>query len=392
MALIPIRGSRTTLVAVLAAAALAIVRPTSAQEPWKASYFPYVVGGPTDGLMGVFRHQWLKGTTYFVTKKNGEEILNPLSFAGAFSLEGGVGTRGSRFAAATLRGPGLVDGWRFHAEVAARRDGRLGYYPDGDASAGEPEEVVNRVSRSRYLASGEVTRRVVGPIMVSVAGQLVRTEFGPSSDGSLMTPSVADAVSGTDAIGRATLVVDTRDAEFVPGNGVLAEAGVYAGSDATSADNSGYLGSYLQVRGYLSVREGTVLAGRFGIRSLGADAPLSAQYQFPGWERDLTVLGGVESHRGFVKGRYHGRGVILGGFEVRHDLLNAGDFGAITLLGFVDGGRVFRDQRARFTTKDWDVGYGGGVALRILRSSLITFNFAGGPDGFTFGTGTGWSF
>ena len=69
-----------------------------------------------------------------------------------------------------------------------------------------------------------------------------------------------------------------------------------------------------------------------------------------------------------------------------------GDYGAVTLLGFVDGGRVFEREKFSLTTSGWEVGGGGGVALRVLQSALLTFNFAGGPDGFTFSMGTGWSF
>ena len=38
------------------------------------------------------------------------------------------------------------------------------------------------------------------------------------------------------------------------------------------------------------------------------------------------------------------------------------------------------------------VGGGGGLAIRILRSTVLQFNFAGGPDGFQFSMGTGWAF
>jgi len=379
--------------AILVVAAL-FVRQAEAQEPWRASYFPYLVGGPTDGLMGIARYQWTKGAPYFVTKKNGDEIVNPLSFAGAVSLEGGYGTRGTRYFSGVFRGPALVDGWRFHGELTARRDGRFGYYPGGGETVGDPEGQANRVRRSRYLARFELTRRIVGPLMVSAAGSVERTEFSPLSDLSLLTA----AIKGTDAISRVSVIVDTRDAEFVPANGILAEAGAYTGTDGIDPDLQGgsarasYRGGYVHLRGYVSPRPGTVFAGRFGYRGLSAGAPLSATYQMPGWEKDITVLGGVESHRGLVKGRMNGRGVIMGGLEVRHDLLNAGDFGAITLLGFVDGGRVFYDEGPRLTTEGWEMGYGGGAALRILRSAVLTFNFAGGADGFTFGTGTGWSF
>ena len=38
------------------------------------------------------------------------------------------------------------------------------------------------------------------------------------------------------------------------------------------------------------------------------------------------------------------------------------------------------------------VGGGGGVAIRLLRSTILTFNFAGGPEGFQFSAGANWPF
>jgi hypothetical protein len=78
--------------------------------------------------------------------------------------------------------------------------------------------------------------------------------------------------------------------------------------------------------------------------------------------------------------------------ELRHILLDIGDYGAVTLLGFVDGGRVFESEAFQLTTKDWKFGAGGGMALRVLQSALLTFNFAGGPDGLVFSMGSGWGF
>jgi hemolysin activation/secretion protein len=104
------------------------------------------------------------------------------------------------------------------------------------------------------------------------------------------------------------------------------------------------------------------------------------------------VLGGQYSHRSLDVGRLTGRHALFGNLEVRHDLLPFGDLGAITLIGFADAGRVFEDEGFRLTTDDLKVGGGGGVAFRILRSSIFIFNFAGGPDGFRFSVGTGWMF
>lgn len=398
----PLRAvGRALLLATLGSGGVTASAP--GQEPWRASYFPYVVGGPTDGVVGVVRYQLTRNAPYFASRPDGEEVINPLSFAGAFSAEAGVGTRGSRFVTLLFRGPGLVDGWRFHGTIEARRDGRFGSYglgpdagPGGSGAATDGDS--DRARRDRYVARAEVTRTLAGPLRAALAASLERTEFRPigppATWGFLQAP-----IKGTDGIVHATLVLDTRDREFVPANGLLAEAGVLIGTDGVGPDLSGgssgrqaYTGGYVHVRGYVSPREGTVLAGRLGLRSLSAGAPYSAQFMMPGWERDLTVLGGVESHRGFVKGRFGGRGVLLGGAEIRHDLLNAGDFGAVSLLGFVDGGRVFEGEGARLTASGWELGYGGGVALRILRSAVLTFNFAGGGDGFTFGTGVGWSY
>lgn len=385
------------------AAALCLLLPVAAvaQEPWRASYFPYVVGSPTDGVMGIARYQLVRNAPYFIEKTDERDLANPLSFAGALSVEAGIGTRGSRFGSVLFRGPGLIDGWRFHGTLEARREGRFGFHglgPPGEQPSDPPPpgaEDYNRVHRTRYVARAEVTRRIAGPLRVAVAGSVEHTEFTPLTGTTLFGPT---AVSGTDAILRATVVLDIRDLEFVPGNGVLAEASAYVGTDGIDTGvqdgsrRASYTGVAVHLRGYVSPREGTVVAARAGLRRLSAGAPLSARFMLPGWERDLTVLGGWESHRPFVRGRFAGRGVLLGALELRHDLLNAGDLGAVTALGFLDGGRVFEREDLTLTTRGWDWGYGGGLALRILRSAVLTFNFAGGGDGFTFSTGMGWSY
>jgi hypothetical protein len=72
--------------------------------------------------------------------------------------------------------------------------------------------------------------------------------------------------------------------------------------------------------------------------------------------------------------------------------LALGDLGAITALGFLDAGRVFEQESFKITSDGVKVGGGGGIAIRILRSSIFAFNFAGGPDGFNFSLGSGWMF
>jgi hypothetical protein len=154
----------------------------------------------------------------------------------------------------------------------------------------------------------------------------------------------------------------------------------------------GYTRLYTVLRGYLTVREGTVVAARIAASGTGGTPTLDARYTIPAWQREILVLGGQYSHRSLDTGRLAGRHTLFGNLEVRHDLLAFGDLGAISLLGFLDAGRVFEGENFKLTTSDLKVGGGGGIALRILRSTIFTFNFAGGPDGFNYSVGSGWMF
>jgi hypothetical protein len=168
---------------------------------------------------------------------------------------------------------------------------------------------------------------------------------------------------------------------------LLLEAGAQVGSGG-----DGYTRLYTVLRGYLQVREGTVIAARLAATGTGGTPTLDARYSLPAWEREIPILGGQYSHRSLDTGRLTGRHALLGNLEVRHDLISFGDLGAITLLGFVDAGRVFEEENFRLTTEDLKVGGGGGLGFRILRSTIVTLNLAGGPDGFNYSVGTGWMF
>jgi hypothetical protein len=385
--------------------------PLAAQDaaPWRTSYFPYVMGNPSTGLM-------LVGHLHIARQADYDARV---PFDGIFSIEGGISARGSRFATARFRGPRLVAGWRFAADLGAVREATFGYYgqgPDGQgslaASSTDRADDFFRVHRTRYFARGEVTRRLAGPLQVSVAAGAVHYRYTPLLESEAFLGDFSEApLTGTDVSGRVTLIVDTRDNEFLPANGLLLETGIYAGSGhfeertfsppctvcnsapfVASTSSGGYAGGYAHLRGFVSPRSGTVIAGRLAARTLDRSAPLDARYTLPGWEKDITVLGGAESHRSFVPGRFVGRGLLLGSLEIRHNVLDVGDYGAVTLIAFADAGRVFGANSIRWTLDGWKAGGGGGVALRVLRSALLTFNFAGGPDGFTFSMGNGWAF
>ena len=188
--------------------------------------------------------------------------------------------------------------------------------------------------------------------------------------------------------GRLTLVYDSRDSEFDPKRGLFAETSIQEGSGG-----DGYTRFTGVVRGYIPLREGTTIATRIAGSGMTGDPPLNALFEVPTWGNTvIPVVGGISSNRGYDFQRLAGEDVLLFNADIRHDLLNLGDYGAFTLIAFFDAARVFQGEPFKLTTEDMKIGAGGGLAIRLLRFTIWTFNFAGGSDGFKFTAGTGWAF
>jgi outer membrane protein assembly factor BamA len=376
----------------LVVAALLAAGPLSAQDttlaapaertPWRSNYFPYLIGNPVTGLMLVAHFDHSRLADYYAR----------VPYDGIVSLDAGLSGTGSRFFFAGFRAPQLWPGWRLHLTAGASRDSRYGY------GSGESDlRHFDRVHRTRYLVRGELTRRIVGPLAVSAMVGIEQTRWTRLPGSTAFQIDHGDELRQTDGGGRLTLVLDTRDREFLTTRGILAEAGLLVGGggeyrEDDLVEQGSYAGWYTHLRGYVTPRTGTLVAARLAARVVDRVATLQARNTLPGWEGGVDALGGPHAHRSFLPGHLAGRGLLLGSFEVRHNLLDVGDYGAVTLLGFVDGGRVFESEDFRLTTSGWEIGAGGGVGLRVLRSSLLIFNFAGGPEGFRFSMGTGWAF
>ena len=351
------------------------------KTPWRTSYFPYLTGGPNDGPVLAFR------VHYFQPAEYEDRVTTNAAFTG----EAGITPRGGRQVILRFRAPQLWKNWRLKMLAAAVREVRYGYFGLGNETSENGDLVTDaqpflyRVRRARYGGQIDVTRRIRGPFQVALLGNYEWTRFTTLPGPSLFKSDFGPELRETDFSGRVALVYDTRDKEYNTHQGLLLEAGVQGGTGG-----SGYSRLYTVLRGYLTPREGTVIAARFAASGMSGGPTLNARYIIPAWEDQIPVLGGQYSHRSFDTGRFAGKGVVFGNLELRYDLLSLGDLGAITLLGFLDAGRVFEGER--FTTKDLKVGGGGGVGLRILRSSIFTFNLAGGPDGFNYSVGSGWMF
>ena len=353
------------------------------QSPWRLSYFPFISAGDNDGPLISMRARYFQPAEY--------EARN--TYVAAADAAVGFTARGGRYAVAQFQGPLRWPGWRFQGGALAERLVRFGYFGLGNDTEKDSDLLTDddpflyRVRRIRYRGEAEVTRRIHGPLQVALQGAFEQVRFTTLPGPSLFQEDFGEGIKEDDATARLAVVYDTRDNEYNTHRGLLLEAGALVGSG-----NDGYTRIYSILRGYLMPREGTVIAARLAGSGMGGTPTLNARYTLPGWERGVTVVGGEWSQRAFDTGRFAGEGALFGNLEVRHDLLPLGDLGAVTLLGFIDAGRVFEGESFRLTTEDLHVGGGGGFAVRVLRSTIFVFNFAGGGDEFNFTMSTSWMY
>jgi len=383
--------TRVTKLAWCVTALALAAAPAQAQKsdsPWRANYLAYPATAPNDypGL----------GLWYSYRQQADYEASTPT--AGEVTADAAVGVHGSWHADLQFRAPQVWAKWRVMALAGISRDARFGFFGLGndapfDKSVQKDSAEFYRLRRTRYGGMVEATREIAPHLRVALAGSGEYARFQSLSGASLFGQDFGGAqISSSEAAARITLMYDTRDREFGPSRGLFIEASAL-GSAGLSANTAGYGRYTFMARGYLSVRDGTVLSARLGASGTSGNPSLEARYEIPEWESvPISSLGGAKTQRALVEGRYAGRHVLLASAEVRHDLLNLVDLGAITLIGFVDAGRVFEDEGFKLTTDGMKVGGGGGIGLRVLRLPTFTFNFAGGPDGFRFTAGSGWSF
>ena len=357
---------------------------TNTDVPWRTSYFPYLSGLSNDGPLISFRIRRSQAAPY-------EERVTARAYA---QLDLGIGFRGTRFAVAQFGAPLLVKDWRFAGVLLATREARYGFFGIGNETAYNSANVTDadpffyKVQRTRYQALVEVTRRITGPLHIALQGSVESAKFVAHDEGtSIFLQTFGTSLQQDDAYLRAALVLDTRDTEFDPHRGVLLEAGYQV-----ATGGSGYERAYGVLRGWTQLREGTVLAARLAGSQLYGTPTLDARYMIPAWERAIPVLGGSFSFRGLESGRLAGKGVLLGNFEVRQNLVSFANVAGLVLVGFVDAGRVFEDTKFTLTTDEVKVGGGAGVALRVLRTTAFTLSLARGPDKTRVAFGFGWMF
>jgi outer membrane protein assembly factor BamA len=379
-----IRNSRLGRGAALAAVLIIVALPSAQAQRWVDSRYPYITSGANDFPMLAGRMQWTQPV---------DDYLSPLPYFGNLSIDAGISFNSSYFATAQLRLPRLKDGWRLAANAAIVREARLGFFGIGNNSTYD-QDLVNdnqpffyRVRRKRQLVNGEVTRRISGPFHVSAALGYQRSLLSDLPGPSVFRAQFPSEVMEDDFTARVSLIFDTRDSEYNTTRGVQAEAGVSTGSGGT-----GYRRVYGIVRGFVSPRAGTVIGGRIGGAAMTDGPPLHARFELPIWENTMTIFGGDDTHRSYDEGRFTGEHVLFSNLEIRHNILDLATLGSISVLVFIDAGRVFEQENFRITTDDLKVGGGAGIGIRVLRSTMFTFNLAKGDEGWNFTMNSGWLF
>lgn len=317
---------------------------------------------------------------------------------GRIALDVGASTQGSYAFILDGQAPAYWDGWRLGLTLSLTRANRLGYFGQGndthydsDSSSGAGRSYFYRVSRRTRGARVTVQRKVVGPLRVLVGGTFEHTDFrGLPGE----TVYQRDRIAGTirpeddpfnDAVGRVGLVFDTRDLEVDPHKGVFAEA--------LAGKGRGYNRTSASLHVYAHPLERLVLAARVGRENITGTAPLAVLQTMETSDGPVVALGGARSLRGYYDGRFVGPGKIVYGLEARYGLLWAPRLLEVKLFAFYDAGRVFaRNETVRLTFDDLHEAMGGGVALSLMRNTLVLLEVGKGTEAAQVTFATAWSF
>ncbi len=372
----------------LTAAALLIATPLAAQRYWLETLYPLPYYSSIDGF-------WLTG--YYGRWSPVGFVERPEPYLASWGVNAGWSTEGSYFAIADFQAPAWWDGWRVSVTGAAARANRAGYYGLGNDAPYFADSItaarpyLYNVSRSTQSLRLTVQRRLGGPVRLLAGATYTRTDYralpGESQFGRDAAGGSLDtaALPVTDMAARVGLVLDLRDHEIDPHQGVFAEA-LYTAGD-------GYQRATAAARLYVRPFERLTLALRVVGEDVSGTAPLPVQTTIESSDRAIESLGGYRSLRAYYDARFAGPGKLLGGVEARYALLWAPTLFEVKLVAFYEAGRVFGPGEGwRLSTDGLHPSGGLEVAVRIQRNALFATGFAVGDEGWRFLWASGWSF
>ncbi len=169
-----------------------------------------------------------------------------------------------------------------------------------------------------------------------------------------------------------------RDSRNRPGNptaGMMAKAsiGIYQQSDD---DLYGFTELSGDIQQHLTLRHGRTLI----LRAAGeVNTPFDNE-AIPFFY--LGELGSEGTIRGFDRGRFRDRSMVLGSIEYRYPLWRFWNEHGIDVALFTDAGKVFHDLPTEFSFEDYEIGYGFGFRLWSMKGLTSKLEFSWSEDDF----------
>jgi outer membrane protein assembly factor BamA len=283
----------------------------------------------------------------------------------------------------------------------ARRRAKDNYFGLGNATVFDAANVTEtqpdfyRAIRTQYILRAEVQRDLAGPLRLLAGLKVDRWQVtpqeGPSRYAADLAADPTMGVATNDVSARIGFVVDTRDDQVAPTSGIVVGAGVGV-ADAGIAGDLTYTRSTVNAQGYWSPSPLFTVAARAVGQVMGGTPRFGSYYAIEGGTRFYEGLGGSATHRGLPGNRFLGRDKLFGNLEARYTLSAIPTLYRISLVGFLDAGRVFEAEDFRLTTEDLKVGGGTGLVFQIGRAGIAGFTVGLGPDGIESDFHSRWTF
>ena len=295
-------------------------------------------------------------------------------------------TKGRRELTVFFDAPHLLsNGWRVDGFLRSERLIASPYYGLGnnsiyDQTLEESEgQYYYRFGRSRTKVAMNLQRPLEGsPVRILFGGGVTRTSVEPLPENAtrtlLSTEFPENAPGGWSNYLRAGVVWDTRDRETGPHRGTWSEFLVQA-VPTFLGSQSQYLRWTLADRRYFPLGNRLTFANRFLLQNIEGSAPFYDLSIVQTSFKQEEGLGGAKTLRGIPKNRYIGKGMFLWNAELRwraHDFTMGGGAFHIVLSGFIDNGRVWKDDlQIGELVSDLTTAYGGGVRLGLGENFVV---------------------
>jgi hypothetical protein len=356
-------------------------------------------------LFATTRNGLTAGAYFALTQQLPEELdfKIPPPYRWSVSADGQVSTSSSWLLRLDARAPGLAEGWRFSATLEGRRRARDNYFGLGNNTSSDSDDVPEgaphyyQALNTRYFARAEIQRRILGGLRLLVGVHGERWEVEPLPGASVLANDATNGVDPSigvptnDISGRIGLVYDSRNDEVGSERGVLLEA-IVSAADADIAGDVTYTRTTVSARGFFAATPRLIIAARVAGQKMGGTPPIGSVYLFEASERSFRGLGGPDTHRALQDIRFLGRDKLFGNLEARYALWALPTLFRISVLGFLDAGRVFETEEFRITTEDLKVGGGTGLIFQIRRDLVFGVTTGIGPDGLAADFHTRWPF